>query len=289
MSTSEHIDREDCWPPGRVLILASPDIALPLSDALAALGIDLVRAGEQSSPAAEADLIVCDPAAWRTLRTPQGAQSTPVVVLDAAESERAGFLADGACVVSGSGFDAKADALQIAALVRRLRMERDRSPLTGLPGNRWLQAHLRGLLDEGRRIGLLLLDVDHFKWLNDRHGHLIGDAIIELLAEAAVEVAAEHGDAMVAHVGGDDFCIVMAPGGLSEVGPRIQREFERRSAGLLGREGEDQPTLTAVATVIDGAQGPDLMAAFGRLAELKDAAKTQPGSTYICRETGRSE
>ena len=51
-------------------------------------------------------------------------------------------------------------------------------PLTGLYNQRYLMRHLRGLLDgQGRRadLAVLMIDVDHFKLVNDRYGHAAGD------------------------------------------------------------------------------------------------------------------
>lgn len=294
MSTSAETDQVSCWPPARVTLLVPPEMASPLKDALSEVGFDAVIGREwPSAGGCEFDLIVCDPASLRAApesdahRAPQHRpEPLLIVVVGARDSEREELLDRGADLVIGGDNEAEATARQLAALVRRLRLERDRNPLTGLAGNRRLQEHLQGLLHEGRSIGLLLLDIDRFKQFNDRHGHLTGDAAIEMLAECAVEAASRHEDCLVTHVGGDDFCIVTAPEGLEPLARRVQSEFERRAAGLSLDDGEDSPTLTAVATTVEGERGVDLATTFRGLAALKETAKEQPGSTYICQDTG---
>ena len=94
--------------------------------------------------------------------------------------------------------------------------------LTGLPNRRALDGTLERALAQGERtderVGILLLDLDGFKAVNDRLGHLAGD---ELLAEAADRLRAcvRRSDA-VARFGGDEFAVVAA-------GARTRRQLER--------------------------------------------------------------
>jgi diguanylate cyclase (GGDEF)-like protein/putative nucleotidyltransferase with HDIG domain len=61
---------------------------------------------------------------------------------------------------------------------------------------------------EGSRFGLCLIDIDRFKQVNDRHGHLIGDAILKVLAAAIEETAPSCGY----RLGGDEFVLLFEPG-----------------------------------------------------------------------------
>lgn len=86
-------------------------------------------------------------------------------------------------------------------------------PLTGLSNRR----HFTAVLDEGCRdaiasdgaLCLLILDVDHFKAVNDRHGHAVGDACLVLLS-ARLAHALEHDRALVARLGGEEFGVILA-------------------------------------------------------------------------------
>lgn len=86
--------------------------------------------------------------------------------------------------------------------------------LTDLPNRRWLMDRLHSALAEarasGERGGLLYIDLDNFKTVNDARGHAIGDV---LLLQAAMRLGEDVGDAgEVARLGGDEF-IVLIPDG----------------------------------------------------------------------------
>jgi diguanylate cyclase (GGDEF)-like protein/PAS domain S-box-containing protein len=84
-------------------------------------------------------------------------------------------------------------------------------PLTQLPNRRRLDEHLIETLARSRRassgIGVLFLDVDHFKRINDTHGHAAGDAV--LVAFAARLSASVRDTDFVARFAGDEFVVVL--------------------------------------------------------------------------------
>ncbi len=99
----------------------------------------------------------------------------------------------------------------------RLRVQSERDPLTGLANRRHFQSVLQGAVAtaaEGTAAGgfvgaLLMIDIDHFKHINDDHGHAAGDAV---LVEVARRIAAAvRGKDTVARWGGEEF-LVFAPG-----------------------------------------------------------------------------
>ena len=81
--------------------------------------------------------------------------------------------------------------------------------LTGLHNRRGLTQHL----DERRRngalegLGLVLIDCDRFKQVNDEHGHLVGDRVLQSVASILRSVASE-GD-LACRLGGDEFCLLI--------------------------------------------------------------------------------
>ncbi len=82
-------------------------------------------------------------------------------------------------------------------------------PLTGL-ANRTLLFELGEQLDRrpGTELGVLVVDLDHFKAVNDQHGHAAGDAVLAELAARMLEHV-DDGD-VVARTGGDEFVLVVS-------------------------------------------------------------------------------
>lgn len=103
--------------------------------------------------------------------------------------------------------------------------------LTGLYNRRFLDAELQLELDRSARshapVGVLLCDLDHFKQINDEHGHLIGDVVLREVARRLLG-AVRNGD-LVARYGGEEFVVLLPGGGkakLREIGERCRRAFE---------------------------------------------------------------
>ncbi len=96
-------------------------------------------------------------------------------------------------------------------------------PLTGLYNQRYLMRHLRGLLesDPNRELAVLMIDVDHFKAVNDEFGHATGD--IALRAIADVLRANTRVFDSVARYGGEEFVAVMPGTGADEGSEAAER------------------------------------------------------------------
>ncbi len=100
---------------------------------------------------------------------------------------------------------------QTSQLTERLRVLVDTDPLTGL-GNR--RAFMRRLHEEFGRaerakksMGLLMIDVDKFKSVNDQHGHQTGDAVLVAVADALASSGRKYD--MVARIGGEEFAVIL--------------------------------------------------------------------------------
>jgi diguanylate cyclase (GGDEF)-like protein len=95
--------------------------------------------------------------------------------------------------------------------VTRMQAELSRQafsdPLTGLPNRRAFTARFDEALARARRqnepLSLLIFDLDHFKQVNDRHGHAAGDAVLRHVA--TVVGAASRGEDIFARIGGEEF------------------------------------------------------------------------------------
>jgi len=157
-----------------------------------------------------------------------------------------------------------ADAEQRAAL----------DPLTGLDNHRTFHEALRGevagALREGRTLALVLMDIDHFKQVNDTYGHQAGDRVLAEVA-ARLRGVARDGD-VVARIGGEEFGWILP--GTDAAGALVAAERAREaiSAGM-----ETVGMLTASAGVCDLAAARGA----GNLFELAD------GALYWAKAHGR--
>lgn len=96
----------------------------------------------------------------------------------------------------------------VHALWSRRRIDRARrDPLTGLPGREGFQRRARRLMRAGEAV-VVLVDLDHFKDLNDTHGHGAGDCALATSAARLAGWADAHGGS-AARLGGDEFAAIL--------------------------------------------------------------------------------
>jgi len=112
-----------------------------------------------------------------------------------------------------------------------------RDALTGLANRRSFELALAREIDRVARAGepalLLALDIDHFKSVNDTHGHASGDLVLKAVANALLDCVRPMD--MVARVGGEEFAIVMpnCPATFGEaVAERVRRRVEAMPVGI---------------------------------------------------------
>ena len=102
-------------------------------------------------------------------------------------------------------------ALDSARQRELLRSQADTDDLTSLLNRRAFHNQLNALLHEARRssqpLGLVLIDIDHFKKVNDQHGHPTGDLALVAVADALRESVRERD--LVARLGGEEFALVL--------------------------------------------------------------------------------
>ncbi len=131
------------------------------------------------------------------------------------------------------------------------RLDALTDPLTGLPNRRLLDTVLAARQDDldrhGFVFGLLMVDIDHFKRVNDEFGHDVGDVAL-LSVALTIRGAIRTGDA-VARWGGEEFAIVVSAqthDGLHAFAERVRRIVRSSvSAGPRSRRGRRparQPT-----------------------------------------------
>ncbi len=131
----------------------------------------------------------------------------------------------------------------------------NRDPLTGLVNRRSFEMALEREIDRVARAGepalLLMLDIDHFKRVNDTHGHVAGDVVIRAVADA-VRQSVRPMDT-VARTGGEEFAVVL-PNCPSSFGPTVA---ERIRATVAGMAVPVTPSVSLTVTVsLGGAFAP---------------------------------
>ena len=112
-----------------------------------------------------------------------------------------------------------------------------RDPLTGLANRACFEERLARLFSREGTASLLYLDLDDFKSVNDRHGHLIGDIVLAEVAKRFSRFSV--GDADVFRIGGDEFAVIVTG-----------------APGRLGLEDLAQDIATSMAEPIITAAGP---------------------------------
>jgi len=153
-------------------------------------------------------------------------------------------------------------------------------PLTGLPNrrllhDRWEQA-LKNQQRNGMGMGLLLIDLDHFKEVNDTLGHASGDA---LLVEASRRIChCVRASDTVARQGGDEFSIILADLPGAELAGDIAQKIVLKLAEPYVLEGEQVYVSASIGIAMSPADGQD----------LDDLFRHADQAMYLTKSKGRN-
>lgn len=118
----------------------------------------------------------------------------------------------------------------VGTRIRKLHREGSTDPLTGLLNRRGLETAIHKLTQSGRTVAVLMIDIDHFKVVNDTYGHDAGDRLLTAIA-AAISAEARSED-VVARSGGEEFIILLPETELNaatRIAERIRSVIEETS------------------------------------------------------------
>ncbi len=158
--------------------------------------------------------------------------------------------------------DLGSSSQEITELREKLRSVRRQAridPLTGLANRKHFDSRLRQLVrearDQGEPLSLLMIDIDHFKAVNDKWGHLMGDHVLKLVSRMMVESI--KGRDLAARYGGEEFAIIL-PQTLSDGAMALAEQVRATIADkeiVIKKTGQSVGTVTislGVATYRDG-------------------------------------
>ena len=219
--------------------------------------------------------VICFAVNVAPIKAPDGTVRGAVVTFDdVTELERKNSDLEGALV------RLKQSQREISRQNRELQVLATRDALTGSLNRRSLFDGLATLLGEaasdGEPLSCIMVDIDHFKSINDRFGHATGDKVIKLLAGILSDTA--RADDLVGRYGGEEFCVVL-PGVDEE--PAAEVAERMRVAIHDGKSARFTSSLRisasfGVSTDIGGQLTP------GALVDLADKA------LYVAKESGRN-
>ena len=162
-----------------------------------------------------------------------------------------------------------------------------RDGLTGLANRRMFNDVLGREIDRSARtgeiFGLLLIDIDHFKQINDRHGHLVGDLVLKAVARM-IEDSFRSIDT-VARFGGEEFTVILpnvSDAFLRQVAERARARIE--SARIEATRGLHIAATVSIGTVCSRGHVPQDAKALIEAADRKLYEAKRLGRNRVCCE-----
>jgi diguanylate cyclase (GGDEF)-like protein len=174
--------------------------------------------------------------------------------------------------------DHAAIAMENAALYRQAQVAAVTDDLTGLGNSRYLNQLLPKLIGEARPLALLVLDLDNFKQVVDRYGHLIGSQTLAFLGRLMARVL-RPGDT-AARFGGDEFAIILPDGGV-DAGVATAEALCATVAAAQRLE-EADVDISAVTASVGVAAFPNHASEAGALLRAADQAM------YVVKRTRKN-
>jgi diguanylate cyclase (GGDEF)-like protein len=174
---------------------------------------------------------------------------------------------------------------QTVQIIQELREQASRDALTGLYNRRYLEENLGQqvlrAVREGSSLSILMMDIDHFKHVNDTYGHPAGDKVLQTLA--ALLQSCIRVDDIPCRYGGEEFCVLM-PGATiaiaSERAEHIRQAIQDMAIHDQGQEIRVTLSVGVSAYPQHGSSGEELLACADRA--LYQAKGTGRNRVIVC-------
>jgi diguanylate cyclase (GGDEF)-like protein/PAS domain S-box-containing protein len=154
--------------------------------------------------------------------------------------------------------------------------------LTGQPNRFLLQERLQHALVQATRdknkVGVLFVDLDRFKWVNDTLGHACGDQLLQKVARK-LQDCVRQGDT-VARIGGDEFVIILYGFGSDDEPPYFAQRFLETLAQPVTLEGVEVFNSASIGIAIYPMDGSDVETLLRNADTAMYAAKEHGRNTY---------
>jgi two-component system cell cycle response regulator len=154
--------------------------------------------------------------------------------------------------------------------------------LTGLYNRRYASRHLATEIEQtkrsGKSLGLLLIDIDHFKSINDTHGHAAGDEVLRAVANRLSRHL--RGFDTVARWGGEEFVVVM-PEATLDVARSVAERLRRKVAGgpvTISGGGGDVTVTVSIGVAVTGDE----------VSTMDDLLRAADAAMYFAKRNGRN-
>lgn len=178
-----------------------------------------------------------------------------------------------------------ADITETKRLEQDLRRRASTDGLTGIYNQvgfmERAQRHLSLSLEDGEGFSLIVLDLDHFKRINDEHGHQVGDIALKGFVRSVQQVVERR--ALFGRIGGEEFAVAL-PGVRADQAQELAERIRRAVMEGAGLEAEEESRPARVTVSIGGSTASSAdRADFQRLLAAADRA------LYRAKRSGRNQ
>jgi len=175
-------------------------------------------------------------------------------------------------------------------LILELESQASRDSLTGIVNRRYFLAaadkHLQAAREHGNALALMIIDLDHFKQVNDQYGHLGGDEVLVAVVDACVQHL-RTGDCF-GRLGGEEFALLLPDSSLPEAMETAERLRRAIEALVLTVQGNIVRPTISIGVTLRQAGDCNLSSLMHRADLAMYAAKTQGRNRVVCDEPARA-